>query len=81
MPLVCLTIRIYIHSCSQTLTSEDFPKGSNDRPLQDVVIADSGEVRKILQDFVLLNLSSVQQLEIVHETDADGHQVPLRAEL
>ena len=38
-------------------------KGSGDRPLEDVVIVDSGE------------------LEIDYETDEDGKQVPLRAEL
>ncbi|KII92877.1 hypothetical protein PLICRDRAFT_102637 [Plicaturopsis crispa FD-325 SS-3] len=42
---------------------EDVPKGKSDRPLEDVVIADSGE------------------LEVETETDAEGNQVPLHAEL
>ncbi|KAI0031733.1 cyclophilin-like domain-containing protein [Vararia minispora EC-137] len=42
---------------------EDVPKGRNDRPNEDVVIFDCGE------------------LEIVLETDAEGNQVPLHAEL
>jgi len=42
---------------------EDVPKSSSDRPILDVVIADSGE------------------LPLVLETDSDGKQVPLHAEL
>jgi len=42
MPLVCsfcLVARITL-----TRRTEDVPKGSSDRPLEDVVIYDSGEV-------------------------------------
>jgi len=42
---------------------EDVPKGTGDKPLEDVVITDSGELPTDLP------------------SDADGNQVPLRAEL
>ncbi|EPQ57330.1 peptidyl-prolyl cis-trans isomerase B precursor [Gloeophyllum trabeum ATCC 11539] len=42
---------------------ENVPKGASDRPVEDVIIADCGE------------------LEVEHEIDENGNQVPLRAEL
>ena len=52
--------------CTMTkayVLSENSKTGPNDRPVEDVVIADCGE------------------LEIDYETDAEGNQVPVHAEL
>ena len=62
---------------------EDVPKGSSDRPLVDVIIADSGEVHiSHVLSFHMSNLiHSSLQFPVVHETDTEGNQVPLHAEL
>jgi hypothetical protein len=66
-----------------TIFLEDVPKGAQDRPLEAVIIADSGEVRS----FTLTCHQSkyvdtrVVQLELDLEVDADGKQVPLHVEL
>jgi hypothetical protein len=73
---------LFLHSVINSISIEEVPKGSNDRPIQDVVIVDSGEVWRTFWKLLFpLNSSFMQQLDIVHETDADGNQVPLHAEL
>lgn len=46
-----------------TILAENVAKGRNDRPEEDVIIVDCGE------------------LEIEYETDENGKQVPIHAEL
>lgn len=58
---------------------ENVKKGSGDRPVEAVTIADSGEVSLAL--FSLAGYANRTQLEIEHEIDDNGNQVPLRAEL
>ena len=48
---------------SYTISAENVAKGRNDRPEEDVIIVDCGE------------------LEIEYETDENGKQVPIHAEL
>jgi hypothetical protein len=58
--------------------SEDVAKGNNDRPIEDVTIADCGEVR--FQPFGLRRCSCfAPQLPL--DVDSDGKEVPLHAEL
>jgi peptidyl-prolyl cis-trans isomerase B (cyclophilin B) len=65
------------------MSVEDVPKGKGDRPVEDVVIVDCGEVRAM--DFCLLLLFLIffpfNQLPVETEVDAEGNQVPLHAEL
>ena len=63
-----------------THRAEDVPKGRNDRPLEDVVIYDSGEVRPSSQNCYYL-LTGFPQLPVEPVVDEQGTEVPLRAEL
>ena len=63
-----------------TDSAEDVPKGSNDRPLKDVVISDSGEVRLELSKLLLFT-DKLAQLLVEPVVDNQGNEVPLRAEL
>jgi hypothetical protein len=64
-----------------TRSLEDVPKGSNDRPVQDVVISDSGEV--CYSTFIgtcsvfILHI----QLPVEPVVDEEGKEVPFHAEL
>jgi peptidyl-prolyl cis-trans isomerase B (cyclophilin B) len=59
---------------------EDVAKGSNDRPVEDIIIVDCGEVRA--RFFGLYPHSYLDpQLPLEVEVDTDGKQVPLHAEL
>lgn len=79
------TIGVFLLSMSPspimlTHRAEDVPKGSSDRPLEDVVIYDSGEVRSGSQIRHHL-LTSFPQLLVESVIDEQGTEVPLRAEL
>lgn len=61
---------------------EDVAKGSGDKPKDDVIIFKSGEVSLVLakcNGCAFINPTLVQLA--VEETDAEGNQVPLHAEL
>lgn len=60
---------------------ENVKKGGGDRPVEDVVIADSGEVSISHQYSLFKALTMVFQLEVELEEDKEGNKVPLRAEL
>ena len=57
---------------------ENVPKGANDRPTVDVVIADSGEVRSLY--IYSLNITYLL-LQLPVEGDANRKEVPAHAEL
>ncbi len=61
--------------------AEKVPKGSQDRPLEDVVIFKSGEVSLIVCCIGDQGLIPTFQVEVETVTDGDGKQVPLHAEL
>lgn len=61
--------------------SENVPKGANDRPTVDVVIADSGEVRSLYIYSLNITYLLILQLPVESEGDADGKEVPAHAEL
>ena len=58
-----LQISLYFFLNIYTIFAENVAKGRNDRPEEDVIIVDCGE------------------LEIEYETDENGKQVPIHAEL
>ena len=58
-----LQITLYFLKIIYTIFTENVAKGRNDRPEEDVIIVDCGE------------------LEIEYETDENGKQVPIHAEL
>ena len=60
--------------------AEDVPKGANDRPLKDVIISDSGEVRLEFSKLLLFT-DKLAQLLVEPVVDNQGNEVPLRAEL
>ncbi len=58
---------------------EDVAKGSNDRPVEDIIIVDCGEVRA---QFLWLRHRSYLDPQLpLDNVDADGKEVPLHAEL
>lgn len=59
---------------------EEVPKGGNDRPLEDVIIFDSGEVCQTIHNRYYL-LTSFAQLPVEPVVDEQGKEVPLHAEL
>jgi len=60
---------------------ENVPKGGNDRPTVDVVIADSGEVRSLYIYSLNITYLLILQLPVENEGDGNGKEVPAHAEL
>lgn len=80
--LVRLTLGYFRHGLRLLfIYLENVPKGANDRPTVDVVIADSGEVRSLYIYLLNITYLLILQLPVESEGDANGKEVPAHAEL